>query len=57
MSNSPQNYHHTFRYLYELFGRVDKRDSVFKSQGTSTYPKNDKDRMYSYLIKHGEELK
>ena len=28
-----RNYHHNFRYGYELSGRIDKKDPIFKDLG------------------------
>lgn len=52
-----QNYHRTFRYGYELDGRVDKKDSIFKDIGTSTYPRSLNDNIALYLYKYGKEIK
>lgn len=51
-----KNWHHTFRYAYELKGRVDKSDPIFKDRGTPTYPKTAEDRLGDYIKHHGEEL-
>lgn len=52
-----RNWHHTFRHVYELRGRVDRKSSVFKDRGTSTYPRNDADNMATYLYIAGNEVK
>ena len=50
------NYHHTFRYGYELKGRIDRKDSIFKDTGSPTYPRNDAYNLSSYLWKYGTEV-
>lgn len=53
---SARNYHHTFRYGYYLNGRIDKKNSIFKESGTSTYPLREADKVANYLYKYGEEI-
>lgn len=53
---SANNYHRTFRYGYEHFGRIDKKDPIFKDRGTSTYPICEADNMATYLRKWGYEV-
>lgn len=52
-----RNYHHSFRYGYDLKGRIDKKDPIFKDYGTSTYPKRVNDQIASYLYKYASEIK
>ncbi len=52
-----RNYHHTFRYGYELHGRINKKDPIFLDRGTLTYPQNDSDNMARYLMHNGCEIK
>lgn len=51
-----RNHHHTFRYGYELHGRIDKKDPIFSYTGTTTYPKNKEDNMAWYLMRNGLEI-
>jgi len=51
-----RNWHHTFRRVYELVGKVDRKHPVFKDRGTSTYPRCDADNLASYLYLFGEEV-
>lgn len=52
-----RNWHRTFRYGYELHGRVDRKDSCFNNIGTSTYPRNGQDNFADYICKHGNRIK
>lgn len=54
---SVRNWHHTFRYGYQYFGRIDKKDPIFKDFGTHTYPNSYNDQVATYLYKYGEEVK
>lgn len=54
--DAARNHHHTFRYGYELLGRVDKSDEIFKSRGTPSYPRNDTDNLAWYVEKYGYEV-
>ena len=51
-----RNYHKTFRELYILDGKIDKKDSIFHQQGTSTYPRSYEDNLAMYIWKYGKEL-
>jgi acyl-CoA synthetase (AMP-forming)/AMP-acid ligase II len=51
-----RNYHRTFRYGYEVIGRINKKDPLFKYRGTNTYPRNSEDNLASYVYKYGREL-
>ena len=51
-----RNYHHTFRQGYELVGRVNKKDPIWKQQGTRTYPMDDNQRMHNYLHVYGRAV-
>lgn len=51
-----RNHHRSFRGGYELSGRIDKSDKIFKSYGTRDYPKNDTDNLAGYIQKYGREL-
>ena len=52
-----RNYHHTYRYGYELIGRVNKKDPIFKDKGSSTYPRTNNDNLALYLYSYGKEFK
>ena len=49
-----RNYHHTFRSGYELVGRVNKSDPIFKKD--STYHSTANDKMTRYIWKYGKEI-
>lgn len=51
-----RNYHHDFRYGYELFGRINKKDPIFRSLGSRDYPQNDKDNTANYLYRYGDKI-
>lgn len=51
-----RNYHHTFRYGYELSGRVDRKDAIFQDRGSNSYPRNDADNMASYLYWYADKV-
>jgi len=51
-----RNWHHTFRQVYEIHGRIDKKHPAFKNRGTSTYPRCDADNLASYIMAHGQEV-
>ena len=55
--DSARNHHRTFRYGYELDGRIDKKDDIFKDTGTSTYPRTNSDNLATYIRRHGWEVK
>lgn len=52
-----RNWHHTFRQVYEIHGRIDRKHPAFKDRGTSTYPRCDADNLASYIAAHGEAVK
>lgn len=52
-----RNYHHTFRYIFELQGRIDKKNKIFKNEGSRDYPKTYNDQVFDYLCKCGKEIK
>lgn len=52
-----RNWHHTFRQVYEIHGRIDRKHPVFKDRGTSTYPRCEADNLASYIAAHGEAVK
>jgi len=51
-----RNYHHDFKYGFELEGKVDKKDAIFKERGSTTYPLYENDLLYLYVSKHGIEI-
>lgn len=51
-----RNYHHTFRYGYEMNGRVDKKHRAFTVQHSPTYPRNEADRLADYICCTGTEI-
>ena len=51
-----KNYHHTYRRLFKLSGRIDRKAEEFKERGTSTYPLNDEDRLANYVYRYGEPI-
>lgn len=51
-----RNWHHTYRRVYELQGRLDRKHEVFRDRGTSTYPRSDADNLASYLYRFGQEV-
>ena len=51
-----KNHHRSFRYGYELAGRIDRHDHVFLNVGTRDYPRNDADNMASYIIRNGTQI-
>lgn len=53
---SAQNYHRSFRYGYELVGRIDKKSPIFKDFGSPTYPRTQNDNIYYYLCEYGTEI-
>lgn len=55
--NGTRNHHHTFRQGYEYFGKVDRKDTIFKEGGSSCYPRSDNDNLATYLYKYGVEIK
>lgn len=52
-----RNYHHTFKSIYYLEGRIDKKDSIMNNEGSRDYPRNTNDNIAFYLYKYGEEIK
>lgn len=50
------NYHHTYNYVYELTGRINKKDKIFKDKGSPTYPKTYNDNLAEYIRTYGIEL-
>lgn len=57
--NDPEaarNWHHTFRDVYELQGKIDKKDNVFKNYGTCTYPMDKNSQLALYLWQYGREI-
>lgn len=52
-----RNWHHTFRELYELEGRINKKDSIFSNRGSYTYPRNTNDNIANYLYVYGFKVK
>ena len=52
-----KNYHHTFKHIYQLSGRINKKDMIFKESGSSYYPRGYVDNLAYYIEKYGEELK
>ena len=51
-----RNWHHTFNEIWELKGRINRKDPIFQDRGTSCYPRNDDDNLASYIQKHGFEV-
>lgn len=51
-----QNYHHTFKYGYELTGRIDKNHQIFKDKGSPTYPRYESDNIAHYLATYGRQV-
>lgn len=51
-----RNYHHTFRYGYELYGRISKKDPIFKDTGSRDYPRNLQDNIARYVREYGKEI-
>ncbi len=51
-----KNHHRSFRYGYELIGRIDRKDRVFSSRGTRDYPKSDVDNLALYIIRNGTQI-
>jgi len=51
---SARNWHHTFRSVFLLYGKINKKDSLFDDMGTSTYPRTFEDNLATYLYKYGE---
>lgn len=51
-----RNYHHTFKYGFELHGRMDTKNEVFKDFGSRDYPRNKNDQVYVYLCRYGLEI-
>ena len=54
--DSANNWHHTFRSGYELIGRIDKKHKLFHDNGTPTYPRNEQDKLASYIQMFGTEV-
>lgn len=54
--DAARNYHHTFKYGYELSGRMDKKNSIFKDKGSPTYPRYEADNVAIYLSTYGKEI-
>lgn len=54
---SARNYHHTFRSLYDYSGRINKKDDIFKDNGSRDYPRSEADKLAHYLWKYGIEIK
>lgn len=55
--DAARNHHHSFKYIYEYHGRIDKKDKIFQYNGTSTYPCTENDKLATYLYKYGTEIK
>lgn len=51
-----RNYHHTFKYGYKLNGRMDKKNPIFKDNGSPTYPRYESDNVASYLHEYGTRI-
>lgn len=51
-----QNYHHTFKHGYELYGRMDKKNPIFKDKGSPTYPRYETDNIAYYLEEYGTRI-
>lgn len=51
--DAAQNWHHTFKYVYELRGRINKKDPVFGNLETSCYPRCHEDNLATYIKTHG----
>lgn len=51
-----RNYHRTFKEVYELCGRVDKKHPIFKDRGSRDYPRSSSDNLASYIYKYGHEV-
>ncbi|MBD5641851.1 MAG: hypothetical protein HDQ91_05485 [Desulfovibrio sp.] len=51
-----RNWHHTFNSVWELKGRINRRDPIFSDRGTSCYPRNDADNLAAYIQRNGEEI-
>jgi len=53
---SANNFHHTFKYGYELYGRIRKKDPIFQDHGSSFYPRTELDNIVYYLEKYGTRI-
>lgn len=51
-----RNWHHTYKKIWELKGRVNRKDKIFSDRGTSCYPRCDADNLASYIQRHGHEV-
>jgi len=51
-----KNHHRSFRYGYELAGRIDRKDRVFSISGTRDYPRNDADNLAEYISRNGVQI-
>jgi len=57
--NDPEgarNFHRSFRAAYELSGRINKSDPIFKDRGSRDYPRNATDNLASYIFKNGLQI-
>lgn len=50
------NYHHTFKYGYELKGRVNKKHPCFSQGGSRDYKRTDEDNLAHYLYLNGTPI-
>lgn len=54
--DSARNWHHSFRSGFELSGRIDKSNKIFKDSGTPTYPRNATDNLATYIQTFGKSI-
>ena len=55
--DAARNHHHSFKYVYEYIGRINKKDVIFMYNGTPTYPCTENDKLATYISKYGTEIK
>lgn len=51
-----RNHHHSFRYGYELGGRIKMNGSGLYNGGSRDYPRNYADNLASYIRCHGVQI-
>lgn len=51
-----RNWHHTFKEVYHLKGRINKKDPIFNDRGTTCYPRCYADNLAYYIEKYGEKI-
>lgn len=50
------NFHRTFRSGFELDGRIDKTDPIFKGRGTSAYPLSAETKKARHISQYVKEI-